>query len=120
MLLKVYLAACHFFLSAFEMGCISFILCVSCLPLAAAVGNCTLCLCFTEGKTEQSADSLLNSGTFRLSCRTMASAQRYQDKVVIVTGGSKGIGRGIVKVFGEFCLGGNKERRNELKSWSSY
>ncbi|KAI5619710.1 17-beta-hydroxysteroid dehydrogenase 14, partial [Silurus asotus] len=29
----------------------------------------------------------------------MASAQRYQDKVVIVTGGSKGIGRGIVKVF---------------------
>lgn len=43
----------------------------------------------------------------------MASAQRYQDKVVIVTGGSKGIGRGIVKVFGKFgsrCRGGRGEK----------
>ncbi|XP_060758225.1 17-beta-hydroxysteroid dehydrogenase 14 isoform X2 [Neoarius graeffei] len=29
----------------------------------------------------------------------MAKALRYQDRVVIVTGGSKGIGRGIVQVF---------------------
>ncbi|XP_065134499.1 17-beta-hydroxysteroid dehydrogenase 14 isoform X1 [Paramisgurnus dabryanus] len=29
----------------------------------------------------------------------MACAQRYLNKVVIVTGGSKGIGRGVVKVF---------------------
>lgn len=28
---------------------------------------------------------------------------RYQNKVVIVTGGSKGIGRGIVRVFGNYC-----------------
>ena len=29
-----------------------------------------------------------------------AAGQRYQDKVVIVTGGSQGIGLGIVTVFG--------------------
>ena len=37
----------------------------------------------------------------------MAEALRYKDKVTIVTGGSKGIGRGCVEVFGKFfffCL----------------
>jgi NAD(P)-dependent dehydrogenase (short-subunit alcohol dehydrogenase family) len=28
-------------------------------------------------------------------------AQRYKDKVTIITGGSKGIGEGCVRVFGE-------------------
>ncbi|XP_028842182.1 L-fucose dehydrogenase [Denticeps clupeoides] len=42
----------------------------------------------------------------------MSSAQRYRDRVAIVTGGSKGIGRGVVKVFVEngakvvFCARG--------------
>ena len=31
----------------------------------------------------------------------MAEALRYKDKVTIVTGGSKGIGRGCVEVFGK-------------------
>jgi hypothetical protein len=31
----------------------------------------------------------------------MEARLRYQDKVVIVTGGSKGIGEGIVREFGE-------------------
>jgi len=32
----------------------------------------------------------------------MASGQRYKDKVTLVTGGSKGIGRGCVDVFCEY------------------
>ncbi|XP_069132205.1 17-beta-hydroxysteroid dehydrogenase 14-like isoform X2 [Argopecten irradians] len=45
----------------------------------------------------------------------MAEAQRYKDKVTIVTGGSKGIGRGCVEVFVKhgskvvFCARGEKE-----------
>ncbi len=36
----------------------------------------------------------------------MASpALRYKDKVTIVTGGSKGIGEGVVRVFGEYWTG---------------
>ena len=31
----------------------------------------------------------------------MAETLRYKDKVTIVTGGSKGIGRGCVEVFGK-------------------
>ena len=31
----------------------------------------------------------------------MAEALRYKDKVTIVTGGSSGIGRGCVEVFGK-------------------
>ena len=34
----------------------------------------------------------------------MATGLRYQDKVAIVTGGCKGIGRGCVDVFGKFIL----------------
>ena len=34
----------------------------------------------------------------------MAESLRYKDKVTIVTGGSKGIGRGCVEVFGEWFL----------------
>ena len=37
-------------------------------------------------------------------CATMASGEgglRYKDKVTIVTGGSKGIGEGCVRVFGK-------------------
>ena len=34
----------------------------------------------------------------------MAESLRYKDKVTIVTGGSKGIGRGCVKVFGKNIL----------------
>ena len=40
------------------------------------------------------------------------AALRYKDKVTIVTGGSSGIGRGCVEVFGEYdSLGkGNSPR----------
>lgn len=47
----------------------------------------------------------------------MAEALRYKDKVTIVTGGSKGIGRGCVEVFVQhgskvvFCSRGEKEGR---------
>ena len=34
----------------------------------------------------------------------MAESLRYKDKVTIVTGGSKGIGRGCVEVFGMYTL----------------
>jgi NADP-dependent 3-hydroxy acid dehydrogenase YdfG len=34
--------------------------------------------------------------------QSMESRLRYHDKVVIVTGGSKGIGEGIVREFGKF------------------
>lgn len=33
----------------------------------------------------------------------MAEALRYKDKVTIITGGSKGIGKGCVQVFGEYA-----------------
>jgi len=31
----------------------------------------------------------------------MADGQRYKDKVTIITGGSSGIGKGCLKVFGK-------------------
>ena len=31
------------------------------------------------------------------------SGLRYKDKVALVTGGSKGIGEGVVRVFGKHC-----------------
>ena len=37
---------------------------------------------------------------FLFQCDEMAESLRYKDKVTIVTGGSKGIGRGCVEVFG--------------------
>ena len=35
------------------------------------------------------------------SVKTMESRLRYKDKIAIVTGGSKGIGEGIVREFGK-------------------
>ena len=47
-----------------------------------------------------------NGGLELAAEQTTASPQRYRDKVVIITGGSKGIGEGCVRVFGEsgFCF----------------
>ena len=36
-----------------------------------------------------------------VAAQAMESRLRYKDKIVIVTGGSKGIGEGIVREFGK-------------------
>lgn len=39
----------------------------------------------------------------------MATGTRYAGKVVIVTGGGRGIGAGIVRAFGEWGLVGSEQ-----------
>ena len=40
--------------------------------------------------------------------RGMATGTRYAGKVVVVTGGGRGIGAGIVRAFGEWGLAGSE------------
>lgn len=88
--------------------------CLCCSGLAAALCNCTWFV-FTEVKQNNhlTVSVFISSpsiGDVDMSRRNMESAQRYRDKVAIVTGGSKGIGRGIVKVFGKFGSGAGHMR----------
>ena len=57
--------------------------------------------CENEAITNFRDVAIIHRRLITSSVKTMESRLRYKDKIAIVTGGSKGIGEGIVREFGK-------------------